>query len=95
MLAGDSWSGKMKQGLFRKEALEARRTNWLGGMLLSHPVPTWVLTAGALVATSCIVLFLVGAARSTTKHRLETALRRIRKAIRRDIALGTRKQASP
>lgn len=38
---------------------------------------------------------LVGAARSTTKHRLETALRRIRKAIRRDIALGTRKQASP
>lgn len=49
----------MKQGLFRKEALEARRTNWLGGMLMSHPVPTWVLTAGALVATSCIVLFLV------------------------------------
>ncbi|HWB76783.1 MAG TPA: sigma-70 family RNA polymerase sigma factor [Nannocystaceae bacterium] len=38
---------------------------------------------------------IVGAARSTTKHRLESALDRLRKLIRRDTAIGRPKGGEP
>ena len=48
----------MTQVLFRKEALEARRTQWLGGISLAQPLRLWVLTLGASVAALMILLFL-------------------------------------
>jgi membrane fusion protein len=49
----------MTTELFRKEALEARRTTWLGGISLAQPLPLWVLTAAAAAAAALIGLFLV------------------------------------
>ncbi len=48
----------MPQGLFRKEALEAKRMSWLGGISLTQPLPMWVLTAAATVAALLVGLFL-------------------------------------
>ena len=52
-------AGRMTQSLFRKEAIEARRTSWLGGISLVQPLRLWVLTAFAVMAAACIGLFLV------------------------------------
>ncbi len=48
----------MSQGLFRKEALEARRTHLLGGISLAQPLRLWVLALGATVAAVTVLLFL-------------------------------------
>lgn len=45
--------------LFRREALEARRTQWLGPISLAQPLSLWVLTVGAGLAALAVVLFLV------------------------------------
>lgn len=45
--------------LFRREALEARRTQWLGPIALAQPLSLWVLTVGAGLAALAVVLFLV------------------------------------
>lgn len=49
----------MSNDLFRKEALEARRTSWLGGISLVQPLRLWFLTAGASLAAVAIVFFLL------------------------------------
>ncbi|QIL21159.1 HlyD family efflux transporter periplasmic adaptor subunit [Thermomonas sp. HDW16] len=49
----------MSQLLFRKEALAARRTQWLGAISLAQPLRLWVLTLGAGMAALTVVLFLV------------------------------------
>lgn len=49
----------MSRDLFRKEALEARRNQWLGGISLVQPVRTHVLTATAAFAALSVVLFLI------------------------------------
>lgn len=49
----------MTQELFRREVLEARRTQWLGQISLVQPLRLWVLTAVALFAAAAIVLYLV------------------------------------
>lgn len=48
----------MAQGLFRKEALEARRTQWLGTILLAQPLRLWALALGAALAATAVLLFL-------------------------------------
>lgn len=45
--------------LFRKEALEARRMSWLGGISLAQPPSLWVLTSLAVFAAMGIGLFLM------------------------------------
>lgn len=49
----------MSQELFRREALEARRTQWLGPISLAQPLPLWLLTVGAGWVALAVVLFLV------------------------------------
>lgn len=48
----------MTQELFRKEALEARRTGWLGAISLAQPMRLWLLTLVAVLAALAIVAFL-------------------------------------
>ncbi|MBW8366521.1 MAG: HlyD family efflux transporter periplasmic adaptor subunit [Arenimonas sp.] len=48
----------MADSLFRKEALEARRSRWLGGIVLGQPLGPWLLTAFAVFVATAIVLFL-------------------------------------
>lgn len=47
------------QSLFRKEALDAKRGGWLGGISLAQPLSLWVLTAFATIAALVVGLFLV------------------------------------
>lgn len=49
----------MSGTLFRREALEARRTSWLGGISLAQPIRLWMLTTLAVFAALAVVLFLV------------------------------------
>jgi membrane fusion protein len=49
----------MTQELFRREALEARRTHWLGGISLAQPLRLWLLTAVALLAAVTVALYLL------------------------------------
>lgn len=63
----------MTQDLFRREALEARRTSWLGGISLAQPVRFRVMACAAAVAALAVGLFLVLATytrRSTVPGRL-------------------------
>lgn len=46
------------EGLFRKEALEATRSEWLGEISLAQPMRFWVLTALAVAAALIIALIL-------------------------------------
>ena len=46
------------QGLFRQEAVEAQRREWLGSILVAAPLLRWLLTALALSLAAAIVLFL-------------------------------------
>lgn len=48
----------MSQELFRREVLEAKRTNWLGGISLARPIQLWVLTSAAVIAALAVALFL-------------------------------------
>ncbi|MBO9716509.1 MAG: HlyD family efflux transporter periplasmic adaptor subunit [Pseudoxanthomonas sp.] len=48
----------MGRELFRREALEARRHGWLGGISLAQPVGVRVLVLGATLAAAAVVLFL-------------------------------------
>ena len=48
----------MTQELFRKEALEARRTSWLGAISLAQPLRLWLLTLFAVLAALAIIAFL-------------------------------------
>jgi membrane fusion protein len=48
----------MEQSLFRREVIDARHGSWLGGISLAQPLNLWVLTAGAMLATSCVGLLL-------------------------------------
>ena len=41
--------------LFRREALEARRGQWLGAVSLAQPLGLWLLTAAALLAASAVL----------------------------------------
>lgn len=56
--AGDNVLNTMTQELFRKEALEARRTGWLGAISLAQPLRLWLLTLFAVLAALAIVAFL-------------------------------------
>ncbi|WP_024869710.1 HlyD family secretion protein [Pseudoxanthomonas suwonensis] len=49
----------MSDGLFRREALDARRSSWLGGIQLAQPLRLWLLTLGAALAASAVIAFLV------------------------------------
>jgi len=51
--------GAMSGELFRREALEARRVRWLGGISLAQPLRPWLLTAFAVLAAALVVLFLL------------------------------------
>lgn len=46
------------ESLFRREALEAKRRGWLGGISLAQPLRLWMLTLGAALAAAAIALFL-------------------------------------
>lgn len=48
----------MASDLFRKEALEAKRTSWLGGISLSQPLRHRVVAASAALIALVVVLFL-------------------------------------
>jgi membrane fusion protein len=48
----------VSQELFRKEALEAKRRGWLGGISLAQPARLWVLTLAAGLAATAVALFL-------------------------------------
>ena len=48
----------MTQELFRKEALQARRTSWLGAISLAQPLRLWLLTMFAVLAALAIVALL-------------------------------------
>ena len=48
----------MTQPLFRSEALEAKRTGWLGGISLAQPLRLWLLTASAIAVAIVVALFL-------------------------------------
>lgn len=48
----------MTQELFRREALEARRTSALGAISLTQPLHWWVLAIAAVVAALVITLYL-------------------------------------
>lgn len=49
----------MPQSLFRKEAMEARRAEWLGSISLVQPLPLWVLTTFAACCALAAVAFLM------------------------------------
>ncbi|PSD44628.1 hemolysin D [Stenotrophomonas maltophilia] len=44
--------------LFRKEAIDAQRRSWLGGVSLAQPLRFWILAVFAAMAASAIVGFL-------------------------------------
>lgn len=46
------------ESLFRREALEASRRGWLGGISLAQPLSLWVLTLSAALAATAVALFL-------------------------------------
>ena len=48
----------MASDLFRKEALEAKRSSWLGGISLSQPLRYRVMAASAALVALAVVLFL-------------------------------------
>ena len=48
----------MSHELFRREALEARRTSWLGAISLAQPLRLWLLTVLAVIAALAIIAFL-------------------------------------
>lgn len=48
----------MTESLFRREALEARSNQWLGGISLVQPLRLWGLALAAAAAATAIVLFL-------------------------------------
>ncbi len=45
-------------GLFRKQAIDAQRRSWLGGVSLAQPLRFWILAVFAAMAASAIVGFL-------------------------------------
>ncbi|MBD3681220.1 HlyD family efflux transporter periplasmic adaptor subunit [Stenotrophomonas sp. Br8] len=45
-------------GLFRKEAIDAQRRSWLGGVSLAQPLRFWILAVFAAMAALAIVSFL-------------------------------------
>src|SRR5690606_8894896 len=56
---GSVGRGAMSGELFRREALEARKVRWLGGISLAQPLRPWLLAAFAVLAAALVVLFLV------------------------------------
>lgn len=48
----------MSQELFRKEALDAKRAGWLGGISLTQPTRLWMLTLAAVACGLVVALFL-------------------------------------
>ena len=44
-------------GLFRKEAIDAQRRSWLGGISLVQPLRFWLLAVFAAIAAMGIVSF--------------------------------------
>ncbi len=49
----------MSQELFRREALQARRSGWLGAISLAQPLRLWLLALLAALAALAVVAFLV------------------------------------
>ena len=49
----------MSSGLFRSEALEAKRTHWLGGVSLAQPVNLWILATAATAIALLVAAFLI------------------------------------
>lgn len=49
----------MTQNLFRQEAVEARRGDWLGSILVAAPLSRWLLAALALALAATLLLFLI------------------------------------
>ncbi len=49
---------RVSEGLFRTEALEAKRGAWLGSISLAQPLRLWVLTSGAVLAAVLVGLLL-------------------------------------
>ncbi|RAP59722.1 HlyD family efflux transporter periplasmic adaptor subunit [Oleiagrimonas sp. MCCC 1A03011] len=49
----------MKQGLFRKEVVDARRGDWLGSIQLAAPLSRWLVSLLAAGLAVAILLFLV------------------------------------
>lgn len=48
----------MSGELFRREALDAKRAGWLGGISLAQPTRLWVLTLAAASVAALLALFL-------------------------------------
>ncbi len=46
------------ESLFRREALEAKRRGWLGGISLAQPLRLWMLTLGAALVAAAVAVFL-------------------------------------
>lgn len=49
----------MSNPLFRREVMDARRHSWLGGISLSQPLRSWVLTSVAGVMATVVICLLV------------------------------------
>jgi membrane fusion protein len=48
----------LSQGLFRQEVIDAKRSEWLGSIIVAAPLSRWLLTALALLLAAAILLFL-------------------------------------
>ncbi len=49
----------MPKGLFRQEVIDARRGDWLGGIIVVTPLSRWILTTWSLALAASILLFLI------------------------------------
>lgn len=54
-------AGAMLKGLFREEALEAKRTHWLGSISLAQPPAHWLITLFILAVASLVIIFFCSA----------------------------------
>ena len=49
----------MRDGLFRKEVIDAKRGSWLGQISLAQPMRFWMLALAAALAALVVILFLI------------------------------------
>jgi len=49
----------VSRGLFRQEVVDARRSDWLGSIMVVTPLSRWLLTALSLALAASILLFLI------------------------------------
>jgi len=47
------------QGLFRQEVVDARRGDWLGGIVIAAPLSRWLSTTISLAMAASILTLLI------------------------------------